>query len=57
MNLRRDMVATCRRMNEMGIDQGAHCNLSAREDDHILITPTSLPYRQDPAGGHCPPRL
>jgi L-fuculose-phosphate aldolase len=44
MNLRRDMVATCRRMNELGINQGTSGNLSVREGDHILITPTSLPY-------------
>ena len=44
MSLRRDMIATCRRMNELGIDQGTSGNLSVREDDHILITPTSLPY-------------
>ena len=44
INLRRDMVATCRRMNELGINQGTSGNLSVREGDHILITPTSLPY-------------
>lgn len=44
MNLRQEMVATCRRMNELGINQGTSGNLSVREGDHILITPTSLPY-------------
>ena len=44
MSLRQEMVATCRRMNELGINQGTSGNLSAREEDHILITPTSLPY-------------
>jgi L-fuculose-phosphate aldolase len=46
MNLRRDMVATCRRMNELGVNQGSSGNLSVREDDHFLITPTSLPYEE-----------
>ena len=44
VNLRQEMIATCRRMNEPGINQGTSGNLSARQDDHILITPTSLPY-------------
>jgi L-fuculose-phosphate aldolase len=44
MNARRDMVATCRRMNELGVNQGASGNLSVRHGDYILITPTSLPY-------------
>jgi L-fuculose-phosphate aldolase len=44
LNLRQEMVATCRRMNELGINQGTSGNLSVREGDHILITPTSLPY-------------
>ena len=42
--LRRAMVATCRRMNDSGINQGTAGNLSARNPDGFLITPTSLPY-------------
>lgn len=42
--LRRAMVETCRRMNASGINQGTAGNLSAREGDHFLITPSSLPY-------------
>ena len=44
--LRRDMVATCRRMNESGINQGTAGNLSVRSEAGFLITPTSLPYDQ-----------
>jgi L-fuculose-phosphate aldolase len=44
--LRRDMVATCRRMNDSGINQGTSGNLSVRVADGFLITPTSLPYDQ-----------
>lgn len=42
--LRREMVATCRRMNKSGINQGTSGNLSARNPGGFLITPTSLPY-------------
>lgn len=42
--LRREMVATCRRMNETGINQGTAGNLSVRNPAGFLITPTSLPY-------------
>ncbi|KQT52658.1 fuculose phosphate aldolase [Aureimonas sp. Leaf454] len=43
---RREMVATCRRMNESGINQGTAGNLSIRNPAGFLITPTSLPYDQ-----------
>ena len=47
--LRRDMVATCRRMNACGINQGTSGNLSVRHGEGFLITPTSLPYdRMEP---------
>ncbi|MGQ7848087.1 class II aldolase/adducin family protein [Granulosicoccus sp. 3-233] len=38
------MVATCRQMNESGINQGTAGNLSIRIDNGFLITPSSLPY-------------
>ncbi len=44
MSLRRDMVATCRQMNDLGINQGTSGNVSVRCGDGLLITPTSLPY-------------
>ncbi|WGF86697.1 class II aldolase/adducin family protein [Marinivivus vitaminiproducens] len=43
-SIRLDMVTTCRRMNETGINQGTSGNLSVRNDKGFLITPTSLPY-------------
>lgn len=47
--LRREMVATCRRMNETGINQGTAGNLSVRNPAGFLVTPTSLPYdRMEP---------
>jgi L-fuculose-phosphate aldolase len=45
-SLREEMVATCRRMNASGINQGTSGNLSVRCNDGILITPSSLPYDQ-----------
>lgn len=46
-DLRRDVVAACRRMNAVGLNQGTSGNLSARAaggSDGFLVTPTSLPY-------------
>lgn len=42
--LREEMVATCRRMNAAGINQGTSGNLSVRNPGGFLVTPTSLPY-------------
>lgn len=44
LTLRRQMVQTCRKMNETGINQGTAGNLSVRFGDGFLITPSSLPY-------------
>ena len=41
---RREMVATCRSMNDSGINQGTAGNLSIRNPAGFLVTPTSLPY-------------
>ncbi len=43
-SVRQEMVATCRQMNESGINQGTAGNLSIRIDNGFLITPSSLPY-------------
>ena len=43
--LRADMVAACRRMNALGINQGTSGNLSVRRSrGGFWITPTSLAY-------------
>lgn len=44
LGLRREIIATCRRMNALGINQGSSGNVSARAGDGLLITPSSLPY-------------
>ncbi len=47
--MRRDIIATGRTMNDIGLNQGTSGNISARYDDGILITPSGLSY------DHCCP--
>ncbi len=42
--LRREIVAQCRRMNAIGLNQGTSGNISARSGDRLLITPSATPY-------------
>ncbi|WP_328702990.1 class II aldolase/adducin family protein [Arenibaculum pallidiluteum] len=44
--LRKAVVETCRKMNDLGINQGTSGNLSVRIPGGLLITPTSLPYER-----------
>lgn len=44
LDLRREIIATCLRMNSLGINQGSSGNVSVRAGDGLLITPSSLPY-------------
>jgi L-fuculose-phosphate aldolase len=41
---REAMISICRRMTTSGINQGTAGNLSLRQGENFLITPTSLPY-------------
>lgn len=41
---RQAIIDACRRMNTLGINQGTSGNISVREDEGVLITPTSMPY-------------
>jgi L-fuculose-phosphate aldolase len=41
---RQAIVDACRRMNELGINQGTSGNISVRHGEGMLITPTSVPY-------------
>ena len=43
---RQSILDACRRMNELGINQGTSGNISLRHQDGMLITPTSVPYDQ-----------
>lgn len=42
--LRERIVDTARRMNALGINQGASGNVSARVEGGFLVTPSGLPY-------------
>lgn len=41
---REAMIAACRDMNRLGINQGTSGNISLRIDDGFLVTPTGVPY-------------
>ena len=43
-DLRREMIATCLRMNAVGLNIGAAGNLSVRVDGGLLITPSGIAY-------------
>jgi len=45
-SLRRQIIATCLRMNALGINQGRSGNVSARAADGFLITPSGLAYER-----------
>ncbi|WP_206365477.1 class II aldolase/adducin family protein [Siculibacillus lacustris] len=42
--LRAEIIATCRHMNDIGINQGTSGNVSVRVGDRILLTPSGIPY-------------
>jgi L-fuculose-phosphate aldolase len=44
--LRRQVIDTALRMNELGINQGTAGNVSARVEDGFLITPSGMAYEQ-----------
>jgi L-fuculose-phosphate aldolase len=41
---RQSIIDACRDMNRLGINQGTSGNISLRQGDGMLITPTSVPY-------------
>ncbi len=44
--LRAEIVRTCLRMVELGINQGTSGNVSARSGERFLITPSGIPYEE-----------
>lgn len=42
--IRRAIIAACRRMNALGINQGTSGNISVRHGKTMLITPSAVPY-------------
>ena len=45
-DLREQLLATARAMNSQGLNQGTSGNVSVREGEGFLITPSALPYDQ-----------
>jgi L-fuculose-phosphate aldolase len=41
---RQSIIDACREINRLGINQGTSGNISLRDGDGMLITPTSVPY-------------
>ncbi len=46
VDLRREVVRTAQRMNELGINRGKSGNVSARAGDAFLLTPSAVPYEE-----------
>ncbi|MFN8831684.1 MAG: class II aldolase/adducin family protein [Labrys sp. (in: a-proteobacteria)] len=44
LELRKAIIAKCRWMNAVGLNQGTSGNISARYKDRMLITPSATPY-------------
>ena len=44
LTLRHAIIAQCRRMNAIGLNQGTLGNISARCGGRLLITPSAVPY-------------
>lgn len=44
LSLRQEMIATCKRMNAAGLNEGSAGNLSVRIDQGFLITPSGIAY-------------
>ena len=43
-DLKKKIIWVCRKMNEMGINQGTSGNVSARTDEGFIITASGIPY-------------
>jgi L-fuculose-phosphate aldolase len=46
LELRTGIIAACRAMNALGINQGTSGNISARYGHNMLITPSGVPYEE-----------
>src|ERR671922_2578373 len=44
LELRKGIIAACRAMNSLGVNQGTSGNISARYRNVMLITPSGVPY-------------
>ena len=43
-SLAREIIHTCLEMTRLGLNQGTAVNVSVRDHDGMLITPTGIPY-------------
>ena len=46
LEARKAIIAACKSMNELGINQGTSGNISVRVGGYMVITPTALPYEK-----------
>ncbi len=44
--VREQIVAACKRLENSGLNRGTSGNVSCRENDHFLITPTGIPVEE-----------
>ena len=44
IDLRREIIVTCQKMNAMGLNQGTSGNIGVRIEDKYLLTPSGLDY-------------
>lgn len=44
--LREQIVAACRKLDSSGLNRGSTGNVSCRENDHFLVTPTGVPAEE-----------
>lgn len=44
LDTRRSIVAACREMNALGLNQGTSGNIGVRTEGGILLTPSAMPY-------------
>lgn len=44
IELRREIIATCQKMNAMGLNQGTSGNIGVRVEDKYLLTPSGIDY-------------
>ena len=46
LKLRKEIIRNCRFMNDSGLNQGTSGNISVRQGDQFLITPSAMPYEE-----------
>ena len=46
LKLRQEIIRNCRFMNDSGLNQGTSGNISVRQGDRFLITPSAMPYEE-----------